>query len=118
KAVSERNDLGARVEFDQVDGHLLIGFRPVDYRYRFDGPLALGLFAGVARYNLETPATSLYAGLGAQWRNIMRGWDLDMDFRYAQNLARDHVLASDFQGVRPESFYKIESIALYLSRHF
>ena len=41
-----------------------------------------------------------------------------MDFRYAQNIARDHVLASDPQGARPDSFYKIESAVLYLSRHF
>lgn len=118
KAVSLHSDFGARVELDQVDGHTLLGLRPLDYRYRFNGPLALSLFAGVARYNLETPATSMYAGLGAAWRNLLPGWDLDMDFRYAQNLARDHVLAADFQGIRPESFYKIESLTLYLSRHF
>jgi len=90
----------------------------LDYRYRFDGPLALGVFAGVARYNLDTPATSMYAGLGLQWRNVLPGWDIDSDFRYGQNLARDHVLASDPQGVRPESFYKIESLTFYISRHF
>jgi len=38
--------------------------------------------------------------------------------RYGQNLARDHVLAGDVQGVRPESFYKIESLVLFASRHF
>jgi hypothetical protein len=27
-------------------------------------------------------------------------------------------LASDVQGVRPETFYKIESATLYVSRHF
>jgi hypothetical protein len=43
---------------------------------------------------------------------------LNLDFRYAQNLARDHVLASDVQGVRPETFYKIETLTLYVSRRF
>jgi hypothetical protein len=118
RAVSERNDLGVRAEFDQVDGHLLIGLRALDYRHRFDGPLALNVFGGVARYNVETPATSLYAGVGVQWRDVLPAWDLNLDFRYAQNLARDHVLASDVQGVRPETFYKIESATLYVSRHF
>ncbi len=118
RAVSEHNDLGVRAEIDEVDKHSLIQFRALDYRYRFDGPLALGVFAGVARYNLETPATSLYAGLGLQWRNVLPGWDIDSDFRYGQNLARDHVLASDPQGERPESFYKIESVTFYISRHF
>jgi hypothetical protein len=118
RAVSEHNDLGVRAEIDEVDKHSLIQFRALDYRYRFDGPLALGIFAGVARYNLQTPATSMYAGLGLQWRNVLPGWDIDSDFRYGQNLARDHVLASDPQGVRPESFYKIESLTFYISRHF
>jgi hypothetical protein len=118
RAVSDSNDLGARVEFDQIDNHLLIGLRALDYRHRFDSPLAFSLFAGVARYNLETPATSVYGGMGGQWRNIIRKWDLDLDLRYAQNVARDHVLPTDVQGVRPESFYKIESVTLYLSRHF
>jgi hypothetical protein len=118
RAVSASNDLGVRAEFDQVDGHLLIGLRPLDYRHRFAGPFALNVFGGVARYNVETPATSLYAGVGGQWRDVLPGWDLNLDFHYAQNLARDHLLASDVQGVRPETFYKIESATLYVSRHF
>jgi hypothetical protein len=118
RAVSETNDLGARVELDQVDGHQLLGLRALDYRHRFDSPLALNVFGGVARYNVETPATSIYAGLGGQWRDALPNWDLNLDFRYAQNLARDHLLASDVQGVRPETFYKIESVTLYVSRHF
>jgi hypothetical protein len=38
--------------------------------------------------------------------------------RYGQNIARDHILPSDPQGPRPDSFYKIESAVLYLSRRF
>jgi hypothetical protein len=41
-----------------------------------------------------------------------------VDFRYAQNIARNHVLPTDVQGVRPDSFYKIESVLAYLSRRF
>jgi hypothetical protein len=119
RAVSEKNDLGVRIELDQnVDGHTLLGARALDYRHRFTDHFALGLFAGVARYDLATPAYSLYGGLGGQWRNILPKWDLGVDFRYAQNVARNHVLATDVQGVRPDSFYKIESGTLYLTRRF
>jgi Capsule assembly protein Wzi len=118
RAVSTTNDLGVRAEFDQVDGHALIGLRPIDYRHRFESPLALNLFAGIARYDLATPATSVYGGLGLQWRDLLPSWDLNLDYRYAQNVARDRVLASDVQGVRPEAFYKIESVTLYISRHW
>jgi hypothetical protein len=118
RAVSANNDLGVRVEFDQVDGHSLIGVRALDYRHRYSNPFALNLFAGAARYDLATPAYSIYLGMGGQWRNILPKWDLNLDLRLAQNVARDHVLADDPQGARPESFYKIKTATLYVSRRF
>ena len=118
REVAVNNDLGVRVEFDEIDGHNLIGVRAFDYRYRFQTPLALDLFAGAARYNLATPAYSIYMGGGAQWRDILPNWDLNLEFRHAQNLARDHVLATDPQGPRPNSFYKIDSALVYISRRF
>jgi hypothetical protein len=118
RAVTANNDLGVRVEVDEVDGHSLLGVRAIDDRYRISNHFAVSLFAGVARYNVATPAYSLYGGFGAQWRNILPKWDLGLDFRYAQNVARDHVLKSDLQGIRPETFYKIETGLLYLSRRF
>jgi hypothetical protein len=119
RAVSEKNDLGVRIELDEdVDGHMLLGARAVDYRHRFTDHVALNVFAGVARYDLATPAYSLYGGIGPQWRNILPNWDVGVDLRYAQNVARNHVLASDVQTGRPDSFYKIKSGTLYLTRRF
>jgi hypothetical protein len=118
RAVSEKNDWGVRLEVDEVDGHSLIGARPIDYRHRYGDHFALGLYAGVDRYNLATPAYSLYGGIGAQWCNLFPKWDVGMDFRFAQNIARNHVLPTDVQGVRPDSFYKIETLIAYISRNF
>jgi Capsule assembly protein Wzi len=118
REVSPNNDWGVRLELDQVDNHSLIGMRPIDYRRRFGEHFALGLFAGVDRYNLATPAYSIYGGLGAQWRDVLPLWDLGVDARYAQNIARNHVLPTDVQGVRPDSFYKIQSVVGYISRRF
>ena len=118
RAVSEQNDWGVRLELDEVDGHSLIGARPIDYRHRFGDTFALSLFAGVDRYNLATPAYSLYGGIGTQWRNVLPHWDLGLDLRHAQNIARNHVLPTDVQGVRPDSFYKIDSVIGYLTRRF
>src|SRR5258708_24165589 len=70
RAVSETNDLGVRLEDDQVDGHNLFGVRALDYRHRFGGSFAVGLFAGVARYDLATPAYSLYGGGRAPMRKL------------------------------------------------
>jgi len=118
RAVNDKNDWGVRLEVDEVDGHSLIGARAIDYRHRYGDSFALSLYAGVDRYNLATPAYSLYGGIGPQWRNVLPKWDVGIDFRYAQNIARNHVLPSDIQGVRPDSFYKIESVIAYISRHF
>ncbi len=118
RAVTDKGDLGVRIEFDQVNGHSLIGVRAVDWRLRTGDHAAVSLFAGVDRYNVATPAYSLFAGAGAQWRDIVPKWDLNVDVRHGQNIARNHVLASDPPGVRPDSFYKIDSAVVYLSRRF
>lgn len=116
--VSEHSDLGVRIEADDVQGHSLIGVRLLDYRYRFSNPLALNVFVGAARYALATPAYGLYYGAGVQWRNLLPGWDLGFDYRYANSVARDHVLPSDPQSDRPDSFYNISLFTLSISRHF
>jgi len=67
---------------------------------------------GATRYNVATPAYS-NRGIGGQWRQYSSGLGFSIDLRYAQNVARDHVLASDPQGSRPETFYKIEEGLLY-----
>ncbi|MDP8984302.1 MAG: capsule assembly Wzi family protein [Pseudomonadota bacterium] len=118
REVSPRNDWGIRVELDTVNGYSLLGVRPIDYRHRYGDTFALSLFAGVDRYDLATPAYSLYGGIGGQWRNVVPKWDLGLDFRHAQNIARNHVLPTDVQGVRPDSFYKIDSFVGYLTRRF
>lgn len=118
--VSDHSDLGARVEFDNIQGHSLIGVRALDYRYRFNGPLALGVFIGAARYNLATPAYGIYYGAGLQWRNLLPGWDVGADYRYANSVARDHLLPDDPPdiGGRNDSFYNISMFTFTISRHF
>jgi Capsule assembly protein Wzi len=118
RTVSANNDWGVRVELDHVDSHLLIGVRPIDYRHRFGEHVALNLFAGVERYDLATPAYGMFGGIGTEWLNILPKWDLGVDFRYSQNIARNHVLPTDPIGIRPDSFYKIESVIGYVTRRF
>jgi hypothetical protein len=118
--VSDHSDLGARLEVDNVQNHNLLGARLIDYRYRFRGPLALGLFVGAARYNLVTPAYGFYYGGGVQWRNVFPGWDVGVDVRYAASVARDHLVPGDPPTIagQNDSFYDILSTTLSISRHF
>jgi hypothetical protein len=118
--VSDQSDLGARIELDNVQGHGLLGVRAIDYRYRFRRGVAAGIFIGAARYSLATPAYGVYYGGGLQWLNVLPGWDVGIDLRYADSVARDHVLPTDppAVGARNDSFYNILSTALSVSRHF
>jgi hypothetical protein len=116
--VSDHSDLGARLEIDEVQGRSLIGVRALDYRYRFNGPLALGFFIGAARYAQATPAYGIYYGAGLQWRNLLPGVDVGVDYRYADSVARDHLLPTDPQSERPDSFYNISLFTASVSYHF
>lgn len=116
RAVSDRSDLGVRMELDRIDGELMLAVRALDYRYRFKGPLAVTAFAGAARYNLATPAYGYYLGAGAQWRDVLPGMDLNFDLRYGDKIARDKLLPSDpGSDPRPDSFYDVMGATLSLS---
>jgi hypothetical protein len=118
RAVSDRSDLGARLELTRVDEHTLIAARLIDYRYRTHGPLAISAFLGAARYDLATSAQGLYAGLGLEWRDIAPGWNLGMDVNCAFKVARDDLVANDPIGGREDSFYDIFGATLSLTRRF
>jgi len=116
RPISDRSDIGVRLELDRVDDANLLAARLVDYRYRFGGPLALSAFFGAARYDLATPAFGYYLGVGAQWRNLLPNIDLSVDLRYADKVARDKLLPSDAPSMqRPDSFFDITSATLGLS---
>lgn len=121
RAVTSRSDLGVRAEFDRVNDRNLLAVRAIDYRYRFQSPLALSLFMGAARYDLATPAYGYYLGGGLQWRNVLPKLDLSLDLRYADKVARDRFRATDtdtapdLPDTRPDSFYDITSATLSLS---
>jgi Capsule assembly protein Wzi len=119
RAASAHQDLGAALEADGVHGLSLFGARFLDYRYRFDNPMALNLFLGVARYAAPTPAYGPYFGAGLQWRNILPKWDVGFDLRYATKVNRIRILPSDPQGgYRNDAFYDITYGTLYVSRKF
>jgi len=118
RAVSDHSDLGARLDLDDLGGKSLAGVRLIDYRYRFQGPLALGAFLGAARYALATPAYGFYYGVGLQWRDILPHVDAGVEARYYDSVARDHLLPGDPHTNRPDSFYDISGGVASLTYHF
>lgn len=118
RRMSQSVDLGLRAEFDNIDGQSMIGVRAIDYRYRVGEKFAFSLFAGAARYAAGTAAYGYYGGLGAQWRGVLPGFDLNLDARATDKIARDAVLPSDPASVWGDVVYQIYSANLYLSYKF
>jgi hypothetical protein len=113
-----QGSIGARLELDDLDGDLLLSVRALDYRRHLSQRFALTAFAGAARLDLDTPAYGYYFGGGVQVKDLWPRWSLGIDLRIGDKLARDNVLPTDPQGGRPDNFYDLSGISIYLSRGF
>ncbi|MDE2449882.1 MAG: hypothetical protein KGO22_12985, partial [Gammaproteobacteria bacterium] len=121
RRVSTHQDLGVAVEADDISGRTLLSVRMLDYRYRFEWPLAFNAFVGASRYPEGTPAYGVYAGGGLQWRNVLPGWDVGVDYRTVLYAERERDLPTDPQPLgtaKPDSLTSIYSWTLYISRKF
>ncbi len=120
RPVSARNDLGVRLEVDRVADRSLVSLRALDYRFRLNRKLALGAFFGVGRYDLTLMAHGYYFGAGLQYRDIVPGWDVGLDWRRYDKLNRDKGLASDPESNPnlPRRFVDINGFSLYLSKRW
>ncbi len=118
RSVGERGELSVRLELDNLGSDLLLAVRALDYRHHLSARLAFNVFAGAARLDLATPAFGYYFGAGIQFKQLVSNWDLSIDLRLADEVARDNLLPSDPQGSSPDNFYDILGISVYLSRRF
>jgi hypothetical protein len=113
-----QGSIGARLEVDDVDSDLLLSVRALDYRRHLSERIALTGFLGAARLDLGTPAYGYYLGGGVQLKELLRGWNLGIDLRIGDKIARDNLLPTDPQGGRPDNFYDLTGVSLYLTRRF
>jgi hypothetical protein len=120
RPVSTRNDLGIRLELDKVADRTLVSVRALDYRFRLSRKLAIGAFLGVGRYDLTLDAHGYYMGGGVQYRDVLPGWDLGIDYRYYDKLDRDKGLPGDPQSNPglPRRYVDIHGISLYVSKRW
>jgi hypothetical protein len=118
RALAGKGEIGVRLELDDVGGDALLAVRAIDYRFNRSDRLALGGFFGAARLSLATPAYGYYLGGGVQLKEIVAGWDLSIDLRLGDKIARDNILPSDPQGGSSDNFYDLTGLSVYLSRRF
>ena len=118
RAFGRRSEIGVRLELDNLGSDLLIAVRALDYRRHINDRLAVGGFIGAARLDLATPAYGYYLGGGVYFKELISSWDLGIDLRYGDKVARDNLLPTDPQGGSPDNFYDITSLSLYLRHRF
>ena len=118
RSVGERGELSVRLELDNLGSDLLLAVRAFDYRRHISERLAFNVFVGAARLDLATPAFGYYYGGGIQFKELVSNWDLSIDLRIADEVARDNVLPSDPQGGNPDNFRDIFGVSVYLTRRF
>jgi hypothetical protein len=118
RRVGEQSELGARLEADTLGSDLLLAVRALDYRYHISERVAVSAFLGAARLDLATPAYGYYLGGGLQLRDVMPRFDVNVDLRYGDKVARDNLLPSDPQGGSPDNFYDVLSLSAYVSYRF
>ena len=114
-----RGSIGARVELDDIDGDLLLAVRALDYRRQSSERFAVTAFFGAARLDLATPAYGYYFGGGVQLKELWPSWNLAVDVRFGDKIARDNVLPTDPQGGKgPTTSTISRASAVYFSRRF
>jgi hypothetical protein len=120
RRVSQRNDLGVRLEFDRFNDYQLLSLRALDYRFRFNGKIAVGAFAGVGRYDFGLPAYGYFWGAGVQLMDLFPKWDLSVEARQYDKLGRDKMLPNDPPVTPGQSriFFDLENVTLHVSRRF
>lgn len=119
RAVTSRSAVGVRVEMDDIDGMTALGVRAIDYRYSLTHRFAVGAFAGAMRLDAPTAAYGYYGGVNAQLRDVMPRFDLTLDVRATDKIARDVLLPSDpANNTWGDVIYQIYSANLYLSYRF
>jgi hypothetical protein len=118
RSIGQRGDIGVRIELDTVDSDLFFAVRALDYRRHVSEKLAVGFFLGAARLDLATPAYGYYVGAGLGIKELLPRWDLNVDVRIGDEVARDNLLPSDPQGGSPDNFHDITGLSFYLSHRF
>ena len=121
RTVSERGDIGFRIELDDVEDNALLSVRAIDYRYRLGRKLALSGFLGVARYDYGLATNGYYWGWGVQLRDVLPNWDIGLDWRHHETLNRDKALPTDpvpSVETHPRLYIDIDGVSLYVTRRW
>jgi hypothetical protein len=110
-----------RLELDDIDSNVMLSLRAVDYRFRITPRIAIGGFAGFARYDYGLATNGYVWGAGVQLQDVLPKWDVGFDFRHYEKLNRDKSLPSDpvpSPATHPRLYIDVDSMTFYVSRRW
>ncbi|WP_417361871.1 hypothetical protein [Gallaecimonas pentaromativorans] len=108
--------LGVGLDWDRSNGRNLLGLRALDYHYPLGDSFEVHGFLGGARLSDTRPAYGYYYGAGVSYKLPYQGWSIGLDFRKADELARDKE-PSDPAG-RQDVYFDIQSATLSIQKRF
>jgi hypothetical protein len=120
RLLTDRTQLGVRLDVDQADNHSVIGLRMLDARYNFQNHFSFGGFFGVGRYSVGLPAYGWYYGIGMERTKIFRSWDLTLDLYSYLKMGRDKALPDDppiFTN-KPRIFFNVDGLRVSIGKSF
>lgn len=121
KPISLNTSFGSRIDIQEVNQHLLISVRAIDYQYAISEQFITNIFLGAARYQYRTPAYGYSTGLGLLYKPRSWGaWGLQLEARYFDTLARDKLTEDDPQDKTwgPDSFLDVQSVSFGVNYYF
>ena len=118
---SGRHWLGAAIDVTELLDDTVIGFRALDYQWRFSERMHTGAFLGAASLDSGLPQNGYYFGAHAGYFILPSKLSARFELQHGEVLARDKLLTDDpGQGPenRPDTFLSYTSSSLQLAWHF
>ncbi len=108
---TNRHLFGFGVDFIEVSGQRLTGFRALDYQFKISKRIRLGTFFGAASLDSGEPQNGYYTGLNLSITDIYKNLGFKFEIKRSDGLARDRI-EGEPQGSRPDIFIDIHSLSV------
>jgi len=113
--------IGAGIDAHSILDERVIGYRAIDYEYKFNESWRLGGFFGAASIDSGLPQNGYYMGINGSYL-FTDSLSVSIEIKHGNGLARDRLLADDPEGDpeinRPDIFLDYVATGILLNWHF
>lgn len=103
--LTKKHYLGLGMDFSELLGQRLRGYRALDYQYALFPKFRVGGFFGAVSIDSGLPQSAYYMGINASAYKILNSKiALTFELSHGNGLSRDRLLDDDPQGEKPDIF--------------